>query len=99
MQRKSPWITADGMSGRSLVERLQSGRRDDDTNIRGGRRVPRGIPLIPLNPTESRIKNIKSCPGWTAKSGRDPGKKSGSACQDLLDRLVLEGHVGGVEGA
>ena len=72
MQRKSPWITADGMSGRSSVERLQSGRRDDDTNIRGGRRVPRGIPLIPLNPTESRIKKIKSCPRMDGEIGPRP---------------------------
>ena len=40
-------------------------------------RVPQGshlscrIPLIPLNPTESRFK-IKFCPKWKTKPDRDP---------------------------
>ena len=36
----------------------------------------RRIPLIPLNPTESRFK-IKFCPKWKTTRDRDPREKSG----------------------
>ena len=48
-----------------------------------------GIPLIPLNPAESRFK-IKFCPRRSAEPNRDRGEKSG-----LLDaaRYVEPDHT------
>ena len=73
-QRERTQDKADGMSGRSSVERLPSGRRDDDRRIRDGRRVPPESHLshlIPLNPGESRMDLCsRASRGMPAGAGR-----------------------------
>ena len=51
--------------------------------------LSRGIPLIPLNPTESRLK-IEFCPRWDGEPDRDRGETcglGGRARADALQRL------------
>ena len=55
------------------------------TTLRACTTLPRGIPLIPLNPAESRLK-IKFCPRWDGEPDRDRGETCG-----------LEGAEGGAE--
>ena len=55
------------------------------TTLRACVTLSRGIPLIPLNPAESRLK-IKFCPRWDGKPDRDRGETCG-----------LEGAEGGAE--
>ena len=55
------------------------------TTLRACVTLSRGIPLIPLNPAESRLE-IKFCPRWDGKPDRDRGETCG-----------LEGAEGGAE--
>ena len=59
MWSKSERAEAGGMSGRTLIDSARKSLRACATVasvIEGSRRLSRGIPLIPLNPAESRIK-------------------------------------------
>ena len=59
MWSKSERAAAGGMSGRTLIDSARKTLRACATVasvIEGSRRLSRGIPLIPLNPAESRIK-------------------------------------------
>jgi len=41
-----------------------------DTVEQHGRRLRRGIPLIPLDPGQSRLKNLISCPIFISRTRR-----------------------------
>ena len=59
MWSKSERAAAGGMSGRTLIDSARKSLRACATVgsvIEGSRRLSHGIPLIPLNPAESRIK-------------------------------------------
>ena len=73
MQRESEQATAGGMSGRSAALRPAPACRDAvAAGVRGGRRLSCGIPLVPLNPGESRFRFTLHVPPAERTPGRRP---------------------------
>ena len=73
-KRENKWAAAGGARGRARTCSARTTLFGAPATFQARAILRRGIPLIPLNPAESRFQ-FNFCRRWKAESDRDPGEK------------------------